>query len=138
MYLSKKQKKNTLDAGSTVTFLLRSPTTFDDDEIIQKHVKSGKARLVQGDGLVVADVRNVWAVASRDKPVDVLLFTVGFSEYMSIAHLSKVYINPCLAFQLETQNSIRSKVFSCLLTTLSPNVSSTFSAKCQKPTLFRK
>jgi len=70
-----------LDAGSTVTFLLRCPTAFDDDPTIQKYFKSGKARLVRGDGLVVADVQTVWAAASIDKPVDVLLFTVGFSEY---------------------------------------------------------
>jgi len=68
-----------LDAGSTVTFLLRSPTTFDDDQSIQNYVKSGKARLIKGDGLVLDDVRNVWAAASSDRPVDVLIFTVGFS-----------------------------------------------------------
>jgi len=98
-----------LDAGSTVTFLLRSPTTFDDDEVIQKHVKSGKARLVQGDGLVVADVQNVWAVACRDKPVDVLLFTVGFSDWKPkipsderFCHLSS---QPCLP--MSPQRSLR-------------------------------
>lgn len=64
-----------------MTFLLRSPTTFDDDETIQKYVKSGKARLVKGDGLVVADVQNAWAAASSNQPVDVLLFTIGYSEY---------------------------------------------------------
>jgi hypothetical protein len=66
-----------------VTFLLRSPTAFDNDENIQKYVKSGKARLIKGDGLVLADVQNVWAAASLDQPVDVLLFTVGFSELSS-------------------------------------------------------
>ena len=70
-----------LDAGSTVTFLLRSPTIFEEDESIQNHVKSGKARLIKGDGLVLADVQNVWAAASKDRPVDLLIFTVGFSEY---------------------------------------------------------
>ena len=64
-----------------MTFLLRSPATFDDDQSIQKHVKSGKARLIKGDGLVLADVKNVWAAASLDRPVDVPLFTVGFSEH---------------------------------------------------------
>ena len=37
--------------------------------------------MIQGDGLVLADVKNVWAAASLDRPVDVLLFTVGFSEH---------------------------------------------------------
>lgn len=68
-----------LDTGSTVTFLLRSATAFDDDEVIQKYVKSGKARLIQGDALVPADVKNAWAAASMDRPVDLLLFTVGFT-----------------------------------------------------------
>ena len=71
-----------VDAGSTVTFLLRSLATFDEDQSIQKHVKSGKARLIKGDGLVLADVRNVWAAASLDRPVDVLIFTVGFSKHL--------------------------------------------------------
>ncbi|KAF8912240.1 hypothetical protein CPB84DRAFT_1722679 [Gymnopilus junonius] len=68
-----------LNAGSTVTFLLRSPNTFDQDEDIQKHVKSGKARLVKGDALAVKDIQNLWAEASKDAPVDLVLFTVGFN-----------------------------------------------------------
>ena len=63
-----------------MTFLLRSPTTFDDDQTVQKYVKSGKARLIKGNALVPADVQAVWAAASKDQPVDVLIFTVGFSE----------------------------------------------------------
>jgi len=68
-----------LDAGATVTFLLRSPATFDNDEAIQTHVKSGKARLIKGDGLVLEDVRKVWAEASKEAPVHILLLTVGFT-----------------------------------------------------------
>jgi len=77
-----------LDAGATVTFLLRSPATFDNDEAIQTHVKSGKARLIQGDGLVVEDVRNVWAEASEETPVDALLISVGFTGTPKF-HLTK-------------------------------------------------
>jgi len=40
-------------------------------------------RLVKGDALVIEDVRNAWAEASKDKPVDLLLFTIGFSTYIS-------------------------------------------------------
>jgi len=83
-----------LDAGATVTFLLRSPTTFDNDESIQKHVKSGKARLIKGDGLVLADVQNVWAVASADKPVDLLLFTVGFTGKQTFQLTKGFVISP--------------------------------------------
>jgi hypothetical protein len=68
-----------LDAGSKVTFLLRSPGFFDNDKDIQKYVRSKKAQLVQGDALVIEDVRKVWTKASEEQPVDLLLFTVGFS-----------------------------------------------------------
>jgi len=83
-----------LDAGSTVTFLLRSPATFDEDQSIQKYVQSGKARLIKGDGLVLADVQNVWAVASLDRPVDVLLFTVGFNGSPKFRPLKGFVISP--------------------------------------------
>lgn len=68
-----------VDAGANVTFLMRSPQTFDSDESVQKHVKSGKANLVKGDGLVVEDVRKAWSEATKESPVDLVLFTVGFS-----------------------------------------------------------
>jgi len=68
-----------LASGATVTFLLRSPSTFDKDEAVQGYVKSGKARLVQGDGLVQEDVRRAWEESGKDQPVDTVLFTVGFS-----------------------------------------------------------
>ena len=52
---------------------------FDNDEIIRKYVRAGKARLVQGDALVKGDVKRVWTAAQGDdnKPVDFLVFTVG-------------------------------------------------------------
>jgi len=66
-------------SGATVTFLLRSPSVFDNDEVIQEHVKSGKARLVKGDALVKDDVKRAWdeGAAGEGKPVDLLLCTVG-------------------------------------------------------------
>lgn len=63
--------------------MLRSTAVFDSDEAIQKYVKTGHVRLVKGDALVIEDVRNAWAEASKDKPVDLLLFTIGFSTYIS-------------------------------------------------------
>jgi len=83
-----------LDAGSTVTFLLRSPTTFDDDQSIQKYVKSEKARLIKGDGLVLEDIRNVWAEASSHRPVDVLIFTLGFNGSSSFHPIKGLTISP--------------------------------------------
>ena len=65
-------------SGATVTFLLRTPSVFDNDNEIQGYVKGGKAHLVKGDALVQSDVKNAWdKAASNGRPVDLLLFTVG-------------------------------------------------------------
>jgi len=68
-----------IGGGSTVTFLLRNPAVFDGDEAIHTYVKSGKARLVKGDALVQEDVNRLWAEASSERAVDLLLFTLGYS-----------------------------------------------------------
>lgn len=60
-----------------MTFLLRSPSVFNDDAQVQEYVKSEKAFLIQGDALKQSDVQNVWAEASRHGDVDVVLSTVG-------------------------------------------------------------
>lgn len=67
------------DAGATVTFLLRNPAVFDEDEAIKKAVAAGKAFLVKGDGLNQDDVARAWAEATSHGHVDTLLFTVGQS-----------------------------------------------------------
>jgi len=69
-----------LDAGHTVTFLLRKTSVFDADEAIKKHVAASKAFLVQGDALVVDDVRRAWVESQShgiDNKVDLCLSTVG-------------------------------------------------------------
>ncbi|KAG1860603.1 hypothetical protein DFJ58DRAFT_268492 [Suillus subalutaceus] len=68
-----------LALGATVTFLLRSPQVFDQDDTIQNYIKEGKARLIQGDALVKDDIRRAWSEAQVDdtRPVDFLIFTVG-------------------------------------------------------------
>ncbi|KAF7376390.1 NAD(P)-bd-dom domain-containing protein [Mycena sanguinolenta] len=63
-----------LEQGSTVTFLLRSPSAFDGDATIQKYVKSGHARLVKGDASIEADAQRAWDAAGI---IDALVFTVG-------------------------------------------------------------
>ncbi|KAF7302646.1 NAD(P)-bd-dom domain-containing protein [Mycena chlorophos] len=65
-----------LEKGAVVTFMLRSPSIFDEDEKMQHYIRSGRARLVQGDALKEEDVRRAWEAAGV---VDTLLFTVGFS-----------------------------------------------------------
>jgi hypothetical protein len=71
------------EQGHIVTYLLRSPSKFDEDSNVQKYVKSGHARLVKGDALVEADVRRGWEQAGKGGPiegaVDFLLSTVGKS-----------------------------------------------------------
>ncbi|KAL0946448.1 hypothetical protein HGRIS_012671 [Hohenbuehelia grisea] len=66
-----------LAAGANITFLLRSTSAFDNDEKMQGYIKSGKAHLVKGDGLVREDVQKAWTAASKHGPIDLLLFTVG-------------------------------------------------------------
>ncbi|KAJ7053853.1 hypothetical protein C8F01DRAFT_503159 [Mycena amicta] len=63
-----------LEKGATVTFLLRSSSVFDNDTTIQTFVKSGKARLVQGDAMKEEDTRRAWEAAGV---VDTIVFTVG-------------------------------------------------------------
>ncbi|KAK7444106.1 hypothetical protein VKT23_011179 [Stygiomarasmius scandens] len=84
-----------LDAGWTVTFLLRNPSVFDADETIQKYVKSGKALLLKGDALVEQDVKRAWEEAASHGPegkVDLLLFTVGGTPKISVRR--GVYLTP--------------------------------------------
>ncbi|KAG2133675.1 uncharacterized protein EDB93DRAFT_862640 [Suillus bovinus] len=78
-----------LALGATVTFLLRSPQVFDQDETIQHYIKEGKARLIQGDALVKDDVRRAWSEAQHQqedntRPVDFLIFTVGGTPQFSL------------------------------------------------------
>ncbi|KAF7361643.1 NAD(P)-bd-dom domain-containing protein [Mycena venus] len=70
-----------LEQGSTVTFLLRSPSAFDGDATIQKYVMSGHARLVKGDAGSEADTQRAWDQAGI---VDAVIFTVGTYPSFSI------------------------------------------------------
>ncbi|TFK46706.1 hypothetical protein OE88DRAFT_1637825 [Heliocybe sulcata] len=66
-----------LDQGATVTFLLRSPSVFDNDENMKRYVASGKAKIVKGDALKREDVARAWQSANEGGAVDLLLFTLG-------------------------------------------------------------
>ncbi|KAJ7681513.1 hypothetical protein B0H17DRAFT_1076225 [Mycena rosella] len=79
-----------LEQGSNVTFLLRSPSVFAGDATIQKYVKSGNARLVEGDALNEADTKRAWAEAGV---VDAVIFSVGTTS--SSFHILKGFtVNP--------------------------------------------
>jgi hypothetical protein len=67
--------------GHTITFLLRSPSVFDKDEVLQTYLKAGKARLVKGDALVLDDVGHAWNEAAKGGDIDLLLFTVGETAF---------------------------------------------------------
>ncbi|KAF9256218.1 hypothetical protein L218DRAFT_1081479 [Marasmius fiardii PR-910] len=73
-----------LDAGCTVTFLLRTPSKLENDQVIGKYVASGKAFLVKGDALERSDVENGWKEAGKHGNVDLLLFTVGATPEISL------------------------------------------------------
>ena len=77
---------HSLDRGATVTFLLRSPSAFDNDEVIQKYIKSGKARLFKGDAMKADDISRGWemALAAGEGRIDVVLFTVGKTAIASL------------------------------------------------------
>ncbi|KAK7049702.1 hypothetical protein VNI00_005733 [Paramarasmius palmivorus] len=81
-----------LDAGCTVTFLLRNSAVFDEDEVIKKYIASGKVHLVKGDALVQSDVQRGWEEAAKHGPVDLLLFTVGGAPNFSFR--KGFYIDP--------------------------------------------
>ncbi|ESK96575.1 hypothetical protein Moror_6795 [Moniliophthora roreri MCA 2997] len=74
-----------LDAGCTVTFLLRNTSVFDQDQTISKYVASGKAHLIKGDALVQSDVNRGWQNAAKHGSVDLLLFTVGGTPKCTIS-----------------------------------------------------
>lgn len=83
-----------LESGATVTFLLRSPSVFDDDATVQKYLSTNKARLVKGDALVRSDVQIAWDTATSESPVDIVLSTLGFSGSPSFSILKGIQINP--------------------------------------------
>jgi hypothetical protein len=62
-----------------VTLLLRNPTTLENDESFKPYIASGKARLVKGDATSSDNVRAAWTVATKDAPVDLVMFTLGMS-----------------------------------------------------------
>ncbi|KAF7315783.1 NAD(P)-bd-dom domain-containing protein [Mycena indigotica] len=111
-----------LEKGATVTLLLRSKSVFDGDQVMQRFVQSGQARLVQGDGLKQEDVRRAWAAAGD---VDVLLFTVGgipsFSVTKGFIQTPHNLVTQCLLNVVCTMPTSQApKIIACSSTGLSP------------------
>jgi hypothetical protein len=69
---------------------------FDNDQVIQPFVKSGKARLVKGDALVRDDCKKAWDEAAKGEPegegVDLLIFSVGRLSLV-FAFLLRFFVN---------------------------------------------
>ncbi|KAJ7022655.1 hypothetical protein C8F04DRAFT_1012247 [Mycena alexandri] len=70
-----------LEQGSTVSFLLRRPSVFDEDPVIQKFVRSGAARLIKGDAKKEEDMAHAWEQAGI---VDAVIFSVGGAPEWSL------------------------------------------------------
>ncbi|KAL1685885.1 hypothetical protein GGG16DRAFT_65340 [Schizophyllum commune] len=98
-----------LDAGATVTFLLRNTAVFNADLVIQRNIGAGKARLVQGDGLKQDDVAHAWAEAAKDRQADTLLFTFVSSSGTPKFSLIK-------GFLIEPHNLVTQCLFNTLCT----------------------
>jgi len=69
-----------LAKGNTVTFLLRSVATLENDQELKPYIESGKATLVKGDATSFDDVSAAWKKASSQGTVDLVLFTVGGTQ----------------------------------------------------------
>ncbi|KAJ7155759.1 hypothetical protein C8R46DRAFT_1295732 [Mycena filopes] len=70
-----------LEQGSQVTFLLRKPSVFDDDAVIQRFIRAGAARLIKGDAKKEEDMRQAWAQVGA---VDAVIFSVGGAPEWSL------------------------------------------------------
>lgn len=95
-----------LARGDTVTYLLRNTKTLEEDEAIKPYIQSGLAVLVKGDATSQEDVQNAWVIASKNGPVDFIVFTIGecVARWLSTS--------PDLDFRSQanqTPNSTRSK-----------------------------
>ncbi len=77
--------------GATVTYLLRKTYVFDEDAQVQPYIKSGKARLVSGDGLKAEDVAKAWQAAldAGNGKIEYVVFSIG--AYCSL-HISDLGI----------------------------------------------
>ncbi|CUA77729.1 hypothetical protein RSOLAG22IIIB_06743 [Rhizoctonia solani] len=78
-----------LEKGHTCTLLLRKPEALESDPSMSDYIKSSKAKLVRGDGLIQEDVQNVWDIASSEGPVDLVFFGIGGEPSFS---LTKGYV----------------------------------------------
>ncbi|KAG8710786.1 hypothetical protein FRC09_020935 [Ceratobasidium sp. 395] len=63
--------------GHTCTLLLRHPETVEADPTIHSYLRDGKLKVVSGDGLIEADVRQAWNTAKGDGEVDTVFFGIG-------------------------------------------------------------
>ncbi|CAL1705839.1 unnamed protein product [Somion occarium] len=103
-----------LAKGAHITFLLRNPTAFESDPAIQPYLSSsshGQAHIVKGDALNINDVKRGWEVAGENGDVDLILFTVGGTPRLTLAH----------GFVLDPPNLCTQAIINVLTTLPSPS-----------------
>ena len=79
-----------LARGDTVTFLLRNPSSLEEDSALKPYLQSGHAVFVQGDATSQDDVRKAWGVASSKAPVDFVLVTIGEECVLHVSDESNI------------------------------------------------
>lgn len=73
--------------GHDCTLLLRKPDAMESDPAMSGYIRDGKAKLVQGDGLVKEDVQRAWDAAKGDSKVDLVFFGIGECSRLSIQYI---------------------------------------------------
>ncbi|KAJ7857889.1 hypothetical protein B0H13DRAFT_2076777 [Mycena leptocephala] len=104
-----------LEQGATVTFLLRSPSIFNEDALIQTYLKSGNARIVKGDATQEADTCRAWDEAGV---VDAVLFSIGPTPQFSVRR--GLYMDPPNLVTQCLLNRPQPKIITISSTGLSP------------------
>ena len=66
-----------LAKGHSCTLLLRRPDAMKSDAAMSDYIRDGKAKLVQGDGLVQEDIQRAWDTAKGDGEVGLVFFGIG-------------------------------------------------------------
>lgn len=87
-----------------MTFLLRNPEVFANDDVIQNYVKQGRAILVKGDATVKEDIKTGWETALQhgNGSVDLTLFSVGKISLLPTSRHPLTYN----ALKVDTRSSI--------------------------------
>jgi hypothetical protein len=121
-----------LARGDAVTYLLRNTKTLEDDEAVRPYIQSGLAVLVKGDATSQSDVQNAWDIASKDGPVDFVVFTIG--EWVASSPPTSSDLGLCRSQANQIPSSTRSRASQLTLPTCARSLCSIHSAVSPPPT----